>query len=214
MSKIKILIADDHKMIRDGIQAMLDGKEHIEVVAEATNGKEAVQICSEQEIDVAILDITMPEMDGIEATKEISEKCPEVAVLALTMLDEDEYIRMMVKAGALGYILKSSGSEELEKAIRSVAQGEHYFSEEAKETIMKDLVESKGKRKASEHDLTDREIDVLKLICQELTNQEIADKLHISVRTVDAHRRNLLQKTGARNTAGLVKFGITHNICS
>lgn len=200
-------------MIRDGIQAMLEDKEGISVVAEATDGREAVDLCKKKDIDVAILDITMPEMDGIEATRQIKEARPDTKVLALTMLDEDEYIRRMVKAGASGYILKSSGSEELEEAIRQVAEGEHYFSEEAKESIMKDLMSSKGKRKASESDLTEREIDVLKLICQEYTNPEIAEKLYISVRTVDAHRRNLLQKTGAKNTAGLVKFGIKYNIC-
>ncbi len=214
MNALRILVADDHKIIRDGIRAMLEEQEGWEIVAEAENGKQAVEICKKESIDFVLMDITMSEMDGIEATRAIREEFPELPVLALSMLQEDEHIRRMIEAGASGYVLKSSGSEELVEAMETVLGGSYYFSEEATDAIMKDLVESGGKKSAvvGPESLTEREVEVLELICQEMTNQEIADELFISVRTVDAHRRNLLQKTGARNTAGLVKYALKNGL--
>jgi len=214
MADLQILIADDHKIIRDGLQAMLEDAEGINVVAEATGGEEVLEICRSEKIDIAIMDINMPEPNGIETTRMLKKEFPNINVLALTMMQEDEHIRRMIAAGAGGYISKSSGSEELIEAIHTVAKGENYFSEEATKAVMKNLVESGGKKKksVSSGDLTERELEVLKLICRELTNKEIAEKLYISIRTVDAHRRNLLQKTGARNTAGLVKYAVRNNL--
>lgn len=216
MGKIRILICDDHKIIRDGILAMLEDMKNIEVVAEANSGHQAVDHCRSKEVDLVIMDITMPEMDGIEATRIIKEEFPNIEVLALTMMKEDEHIRQMVAAGASGYISKSSGMEELADAIEIIMKGDHYFGQEAVDTIMQDLVKSSGKKKTSSatEALTEREQEILEHICMELTNQEIADKLFISVRTVDAHRRNLLKKTGARNTAGLVKYAINNKLIS
>lgn len=215
MANISILITDDHKIIRDGIKSMLEDKHGFEVVAEAGNGKEAVDLCGKHYIDLVIMDINMPELNGIEATRQIKEQYPQVKVLALTMMKEDEHIRQMIQAGASGYILKNSGNEELIEAIGAVMEGQHYFSNEATYSIMMDLVETGGKRKnttGDPNDLTDRELEVLELISYEYTNHEIADKLNISVRTVDAHRRNILQKTGARNTAGLVRFAMENDL--
>ncbi|MGD8428532.1 MAG: response regulator transcription factor [Balneolaceae bacterium] len=213
MEQIKILLADDHKIIRDGIKSMLDGKNDFKIVAEADNGKKVLELCRSVPVDLIIMDINMPELNGIELTKLVKEQFPDIQVLTLTMMNQDKHIRQMIKVGASGYILKSSGSEELEKAIRTIMKGEHYFSKDATKVIMKDLVESGGKHKSlGSEELTDRELEILGLICQELTNKEIADKLFISVRTVDAHRRNLLQKTGARNTAGLVKYALQNNL--
>jgi len=214
MADLQILIADDHKIIRDGLQAMLEDAEGINVVAEATGGEEVLEICRSEKIDIVIMDINMPEPNGIETTRMLKKEFPNINVLALTMMQEDEHIRRMIAAGAGGYISKSSGSEELIEAIHTVAKGENYFSEEATKAVMKNLVESGGKKKksVSSGDLTERELEVLKLICRELTNKEIAEKLYISIRTVDAHRRNLLQKTGARNTAGLVKYAVRNNL--
>lgn len=207
METVNILIADDHKMIRDGLKAMLEADKSLHVAAEAKTGLEAQELCRSNEIDLVIMDLNMPDPNGIEATRRIKEEFPDIKVLALTMMQEDEHIRRMLEAGASGYIFKNSGSEELMEAIRTVVSGDYYFSEDAKKAIMMDLVESGGKRKPSGvDDVTDREVEVLKLICKEMTNAEIAEELHISVRTVDAHRRNLLQKTGARNTAGLVRY--------
>ncbi len=214
MANIQIAIVDDHEIVRDGIKILLEDEPGFEIVGEAKNGKEAVELCEENEIDLAIMDITMPEMDGIKATKIIKENHPDVKILALTMLSEDQHIRKMIKAGASGYILKSSGKEELIKAINSIVNGQHYFSDDATQSILKELVNPAVTKISDPEDIniSDRELEILKLIVNEYTNQEIADELYISVRTVDAHRRNLLQKTGAKNTAGLVKYAIKNQL--
>jgi len=215
MANVKILLADDHKIVRDGIKLMLEPQAGIDVVDEAENGEKALDILKDQFVDIVVMDINMPVMDGITATKKIKEKFPDVKVLALTMSNDDLHIRQMIQAGASGYIMKSAGRQELKEAINAIMEGKHYFSDEATESIMMDLV--KGKGKSTDPDpihITDRELEILELIVQEHTNQEIAEKLFISSRTVDAHRRNLLQKTGARNTAGLVKYAFQHNLIS
>ncbi|TVR17107.1 MAG: DNA-binding response regulator [Balneolaceae bacterium] len=213
MANVKVLLADDHKIVRDGIKLMLDTQVGIDVVAEANNGAEALKQLEETLIDIVIMDINMPEMDGITATKEIKNAYPDVKVLALTMSNDDLHIRQMIQAGASGYIMKSAGRNELKDAIYSIMNGKHYFSDEATHSIMMDLVKGKGKPTSPDSvHITDRELEILELIVQEFTNHEIAEKLFISPRTVDAHRRNLLQKTGARNTAGLVKYAFQHNI--
>ncbi|NCU31727.1 MAG: response regulator transcription factor [Candidatus Moranbacteria bacterium] len=211
----RILLVDDHKIVRDGIISLLHGELHIEIIGQAENGIEALDKIEKLKPDLALLDINMPIMDGLECAKRISEKFPEVKILILTMLNELEHIKNMLAAGAGGYILKSSGKDELIAAINSVMMGNTYFSEEVKDLIMMDMMRKKtatGKVVGEPIPLTPRELDVLKLIVDEFTNQEIADKLFISVRTVDAHRRNLLEKTGSRNTAGLVKFALENDL--
>lgn len=213
MANVEILLADDHKIVRDGIRSLLDDEVGFNVVNEAENGQQAVQICRQEKPDLVIMDINMPQMTGIEATQIIREEFPEIKVLALTMMDEDQHIRQMIEAGASGYILKSSSKNELLEAITTVLKGNHYFSDEATQKVMQDLVKGSARPKSeSPNSLTEREREVLTLIAKEYTNQEIADELHISIRTVDSHRRNLLQKTGAKNTAGLVTFAIKHNL--
>jgi DNA-binding NarL/FixJ family response regulator len=155
----------------------------------------------------------MPGMDGIETTRIVKDEYPDVKILALTMSSDDSHIRQMVQAGASGYIMKSAGRDELTNAIHDVMKGKHYFSDQATQSIMMDLVKNKGKTSMPEPvHITDRELEVLQMIVKEHTNQEIAEKLYISPRTVDAHRRNLLQKTGARNTAGLVKYAFQQGL--
>lgn len=214
MANVRIAVVDDHEIVRDGIQILLEDEPGFEIVGEAKTGKEAVEFCKSHKVDLVVMDITMPEMDGIQATKIIKEKHPEIKILALTMLSEDQHIRKMIKAGASGYILKSSGKEELIKAVNKIMDGQHYFSDGATQSILKELVNPVVSKVNSpqEVSLTDRELEILKLIVDEYTNQEIADELFISVRTVDAHRRNLLQKTGAKNTAGLVKYAIENKL--
>lgn len=216
MANIQIAIADDHEIVRDGVKVLLEDEPGLDIIGEAETGKEAVNLCSsvKRDIDLFIMDITMPEMDGIEATKIIKQKFPDIKVLALTMLSEDQHIRKMIKAGASGYILKSSGKQELIKAINTIMAGQHYFSNEATQSILQELVAPEVNRTKDDDDvhITEREMEVLQLIVNEYTNQEIADKLYISVRTVDAHRRNLLQKTGAKNTAGLVKYALKNKL--
>ncbi|MDX1590546.1 MAG: response regulator transcription factor [Balneolaceae bacterium] len=215
MANIKVLLADDHKIVKDGIKLMLEPQTGIDVVLTAENGKEVLEKLKKEHVDLIIMDINMPEMDGIETTRKVMEKYPDIKVLALTMSNDDLHIRQMIQAGASGYIMKSAGRGELKEAIHTIMDGNHYFSDEATESIMKDLIKGKGKSTSTDPiNITDRELEILELIVQEYTNQEIAEKLFISSRTVDAHRRNLLQKTGARNTAGLVKFAFQHNLVS
>ncbi len=215
MANVKIALADDHKIVRDGIKTMLESQPEIDVVAEASNGNELLEKLEDTLVDLVIMDISMPKKDGIQATKEVKEEHPNVKVLALTMSNDDLHIRQMIQAGASGYIMKSAGRQDLKNAIETIMSGKHYFSDEATQSIMMDLVKGKGKSTTMDAvHITDRELEILELIVQEFTNQEIAEKLFISSRTVDAHRRNLLQKTGARNTAGLVKYAFQHNLIS
>jgi len=213
MANIKVILVDDHQIVRDGIKLMLEPQAGIDVVGEAGKGTEVLDQLKNQHVDVVVMDINMPEKDGIIATKEIKEEYPNVKVLALTMSNDDSHVRQMVQAGASGYIMKSAGRQELTKAIHDVMEGKHYFSDQATESIMMDLVKNKGKSSVQDEvHITEREKEVLSLIVKEYTNQEIAEKLFISPRTVDAHRRNLLQKTGARNTAGLVTYAFQHGL--
>jgi len=213
MANINILLVDDHDIVRDGIRSLLEDQIGFNIVAEAENGRQALERCEDHKIDLALMDINMPELDGIKATELINEQHPEIKVLALTMMDENQHIRQMIEAGASGYILKNSDKDELLDAITAILEGRHYFSDDTARRVMMDLVKSDDQSQHSDPaDLTDREKEVLELIVKEHTNQEIADKLYISIRTVDSHRRNLLQKTGAKNTAGLVTYAIRHNL--
>ncbi len=215
MANIRVMLADDHKIVRDGIKLMLESQAGIDLISEADTGKKVLELLKDDPVDIIVMDINMPEMDGIQATKLVKETYPNIKVLALTMSNDELHIRQMIQAGASGYIMKSAGRSELKEAILSIIDGKHYFSTDATQSIMMDLV--KGKGKSTNPDpihITDRELEILELIVQEHTNQEIAKKLYISSRTVDAHRRNLLQKTGARNTAGLVKYAFQNKIIS
>lgn len=213
MKKIRILLVDDHALIRAGIRNSLMNQEHLEVVAEAMNGAEALDYLSKTNVDLVIMDLSMPEMSGTEATRLITEKYPHVNVIILSMHNEETRIREALKAGALGYILKSTSMTELLEAVETVSKGEPYFTREVSTKIMNQLIRGKE----NEHGdtlsrLTNRELQILKLISEEFTNHEIADKLFISSRTVDTHRRNLIQKLHAKNTAGLVRYAIKHKI--
>lgn len=213
MANIRVMLADDHKIVRDGIKLMLESQTGIDLISEAENGEQVLKMLEDEPVDIIVMDINMPEKDGIETTKAVKESFPDVKVLALTMSNDELHIRQMIQAGASGYIMKSAGRSELKEAISAIIEGRHYFSSDATQSIMMDLV--KGKGKSTNPDpihITDRELEILELIVQEYTNQEIAKKLYISSRTVDAHRRNLLQKTGARNTAGLVKYAFQNNL--
>jgi DNA-binding NarL/FixJ family response regulator len=213
MPNIKMLLVDDHEIVRDGLKTLIESQHGMDIVAEAENGEQALEICRNQDVDLIVMDVNMPEMDGIQSTKEIKEEFPDIKILALTMSDNDVHIRKMIESGASGYILKNAGREELKKAIDALMNDQHYFSDTATQSVMMELVRNKGKTNTgSVVQITERELEVLELILKEHTNQEIAEKLFISVRTVDAHRRNLLQKTGARNTAGLVRYALENNL--
>lgn len=210
MSETSIIIVDDHKIVRDGIRSLLSEEKSYDIIGEASNGNDALNLLTKLNPDIMLIDINMPGMNGIECTHSIMEKYPHMKILALSMHNEEPHIRAMVEAGASGYILKNSGREELVNAITTIMGGSTYFSEEVKESVMNSLIHKKageagGKATIS---LSERELEVLQLIVKEFTNSEIAEKLFLSPRTVDAHRRNLLEKTGSRNTAGLVRYAI------
>jgi DNA-binding NarL/FixJ family response regulator len=216
MNTIKVFLVDDHKLIRDGIKAHFDDDDRFDVVGEAANGEIALDLLKKLDVDIVLMDINMDEMDGIECTSKISELFPNIKVLALTMLDENQHIKEMLKAGAVGYLLKNSNEQEIKQGIISVCEGQPFYSPKVLHTVMNSLSSPVTKKKKSRFEpsipLTEREKEVLVLIIKEYSNQEIADKLFISKRTVDAHKRNLLEKTGAKNVAGLVIFALNNEI--
>jgi DNA-binding NarL/FixJ family response regulator len=220
MNPVRLLVVDDHKMIINGIRSMLQDVPDIQVVAEANDGDQALATIEQQQgVDVILMDIKMPNMNGIDATQAVVKRYPQTRVLALTMFDDDDYITSMLQAGATGYILKNTGRDELVEAIRRVSLGQPYFSKEVTSAVMSKYMARRegigGSSRVSTLppiELTNREIEILKLIALEMTNQEIADKLFISPRTVHSHRRNLMQKIGVKNTAGLVRYAINHQM--
>lgn len=216
MERVKILIVDDHPMIRLGIRSILNNVEHLNVADEANNGKEALEKLANDSFDLVIMDIKMPEMNGIEATEEIVKHYPDIKVLAISMFDEQRYIVKMLQAGALGYVLKNTGKNEMVSAINSVMAGESYFSQEVSTIMMSQFMSRGGMSQVTETKtdvaLTKRETEIIKMISEELTNSEIAERLGISSRTVDTHRRNLLQKLDVKNTAGLVKYAMVNHL--
>ena len=214
MKPLKILLVDDHKMIRDGLKSYLEDDDRFEIVSEAANGKDALSQLQNIDADIVLTDIMMPEMDGISLCKEITQTFPGKKVIALTMMGERQYIKQMLNNGASGYILKDCSEDEIKAAIMSVSEGRPHYSQEVTEIIMDDLrgVKKPKSNVVMEMPLSDREKEVLHLIIKEHSNQEIADKLFISPRTVDAHKRNLLEKTGAKNVAGLVLYAIERKL--
>lgn len=211
---IKILLVDDHKMIREGIKSFLEERTDYIVSQEAENGVEALEKYDQANVDVVITDIMMPEMDGIALTAELIKLNSDAKIIALTMLNENHHIKQMLKTGVMGYLLKNCSEEELIKAIDSVMSGNKYYAEEVTDIIMNNLSgDKKPKQRLSiEIPLTTRELEILRLICKEYSNKEISDELFIGMRTVDAHKRNLLEKTGCRNVAGLVVYALERHL--
>ena len=211
---IKIIIADDHQMFIDGIKSLLVNEKGIKLVGEALNGKEVLLLLDKEKADIVLLDVNMPEMDGIEATKQIRQRYPLVKILMLTMYNNQEFVFGLMNAGASGYILKNTGKAELLEAIKSVNEGKTFYSKEVTETILQNFTKKPEEQRVEAAHLTEREKDVLKLIAQEYNTQEIAAKLFISTNTVETHRKNLLSKLQAKNIAGLVKFAIQTGLVS
>ncbi len=206
---IKLLIADDHEMFVDGITSILSTETDMRVVASCFDGPSVFRILYNQKIDVILLDVNLPRMSGIDVAKRITKEHPNVKILALSMYNEHSYVKEITKHGALGYILKNTGKKELIRAIRTVSKGEKYFSEAVMNTIVNGMLHKKNQRKMGSMlipKLSRREKEVLDLVVKEFTNQEIADKLIIGLKTVESHRRSLMSKLGVRNTAGLVRI--------
>jgi two-component system nitrate/nitrite response regulator NarL len=211
MKTINILLADDHTIIRDGIKLMLKKNPEFNIVAEASNGEEAISylLAKPNTVDVVLMDINMPEMNGIEAAQYITKNIEGLNILALTMHAEETYITSMLKAGALGYILKESGTSELISAIKSVASGQKYYSNEVSVTMINALM-NEDKPKTSV--LSKRESEVLGHIAMGTTNKQVGEILFISGRTVETHRRNILDKLDLKNTAELIRYAIENKV--
>ena len=205
--KIKVVLADDHSVVRKGIKMLISGDESIEILGEAASGTEALQRVKSMGPNIIITDISMPGMSGIELAEKIKTEYPSTKVLVLSTHNDEEYILRSFEAGALGYLPKDTEEDEFLAAIKTVADGDVYYTNEVSNILTKSLI--KQKRSFDDtRDLTEREKEILKLIVEGLSNKEIGDKLFISVRTVDTHRRNIMDKIEAKNTAELVRKAI------
>jgi DNA-binding NarL/FixJ family response regulator len=208
----RILIADDHTIVRSGLKRVLDAKPDLEVVAEAEDGAEAVEKALKEDVHLAILDVSMPRMTGIQAAAELHKRKPELKTLMLSMHDSEQFLFEALKAGASGYVLKSGADTDIVDAVRAAMRGDSYLYPSAVTSLVRDYVE-RGDRDGEEFDvLTPRELEVLKLIAEAYTSQQIADALFISIKTVDRHRQNILEKLGMRDRVELTRYAIKRGL--
>lgn len=210
---LRLLIADDHSMFADGIESILANESDIDVVGKCPDGNSVFEFLKEKTVDLILLDVNLPDMSGIEVSKKLNREYPDIKILAVSMFNEESFVTEILQHGASGYILKNTGKTELLKAIQTVNNGQSYFSKEVTQTIMGSLMKNKNAtKKPTKLKISRREKEVLQLIMQEFTTQEIADKLFVSVKTVESHRGSLLTKLQARNTAGLVRIAMEEGI--
>ncbi|HRO41342.1 MAG TPA: response regulator transcription factor [Flavipsychrobacter sp.] len=213
MDKIRIVAADDHHILLDGLKALLQKQKEIEISGLFDNGKKLFDALPELQPHVALVDINMPEMDGHELTKNIKAHFPSIGILVLSMYDDATHIMELIEAGASGYLLKNITDKELLEAIKTVSQGKLYFSPEVSEKITAFAIQQQKKNDSPEEPkLTDREIEILKLISKEYNNAQIGKTLFISERTVETHRKNMLRKTGNKTIVGLLKYALEKKI--
>lgn len=203
---VRIIIAEDHDILREGLQSLLKDEPRIKVVAGASNGKILLDYLETTPVDVILMDINMPVMNGVEATKIISAGNPDIKVLVLSMMDNPNYLTMMMEAGAKGYILKSTGKEELVNAIEVVAAGGIYISPVLKAKA--EALSAKNHNKEDDAKLTRRELQILEMLAEGMSNKEIAEKIFLSRRTVETHRKNIIEKTNCKNSSALIKYAI------
>lgn len=213
MKNVQIMVVDDHAIFRKGMITLLQELPYVTVVGEAANGQEFLDTFQGLKPDLVFMDIKMPLKDGIQSTREALSINPSLKIVTLSMFGEEEYLQNMLDAGARGFLLKNIQKYDIEKAIQVVSEGKNYFSDELLGILTNRFVNPhNAKEKPVSENISDREIEVLRLICEGLTNQEIGQSLKISQRTVDGHRANLLDKIGAKNTVGLVTFAIKNKI--
>jgi len=209
---IKVFIIDDHKMVIEGLQLMLQSEKHIKVIGYALSGEEGLQQLPKLNPDIVLLDINMPGINGIEACKKLIQQNSDLKIIAISMHKESSLIKMMLNNGAKGYVLKNAGQEEVVEAIETVYQGKMYLDETVNDIVINSVANRSQKTSSPFPTLSRREKEVLQLILDECTTQEIADKLFIGFGTVETHRRNMLIKVGARNTAGLVRIALEYGL--
>ncbi len=212
MEKTRILIADDHGVVREGLRALFTRVPGFSVVAEASDGAEVVRRVHERKPDVAVVDISMPKVSGIDAVRQIRKSSPSTKVLVLTIHENEEYVHQLIAAGASGYVLKDAGKDEIVAAVHAVRSGERFFSPRVSRLILEDFVKRPRTPTPPSNSLTDREEEVLRYIAQGLTNAEIAERMFLSVRTIGTHRNNLMHKLDIHKTAGLVRYAIENGI--
>jgi DNA-binding NarL/FixJ family response regulator len=205
---LRVLIADDHGIVRSGVKLLLDRQPDMEVVAEAEDGVDALEKVIQHRPDVAVLDVSMPRMTGLQATHEIKQQAPDTQVLILSMHDDERYLFEALRAGAAGYVLKRAADQDLVDAVRAAGRGEPFLTASAQQTLIRDFLE-RGDQPA---ELTPREQEVVKLIAEAHTNKEIAEILHLSEKTVESHRGRVLQKLGMRDRGELVRYAIRQGL--
>jgi DNA-binding NarL/FixJ family response regulator len=211
--KTRILLADDHVVVRDGLRMVLDSAPDLEVVAQASDGAEAVDLALSQDIDLAVLDVSMPRMTGLQAAQELTRRKPELRVLMLSMHDNEQYFFEALKAGASGYVLKTVANRDLIEACRATMRGEPFIYPGAVRALVRDYIDRASRGEATPEDpLSPRELEVVKLIAEGQTSEEIAAQLFISKKTVDRHRANVLEKLGMRNRVELTHYAIRRGL--
>ncbi|RUT78212.1 response regulator [Ancylomarina longa] len=214
MTTCKVIIADDHQIIVDGIKAMLNQIPNIEIIGEARDGQEAVNIIFDLRPNLVILDISMPKLSGIEVAKRIRKENTKIKILVLTQHENREYVMQMLRAGANGYLLKNCKKPELVEAIDTVMRGESYLGNRISKVMINSIIDksTKAEKEETKVHFTKREKEIIRLIATDLSNQEIADQLSISLRTVETHRRNVMQKLNVNTVVALVRYAVKHKI--
>jgi DNA-binding NarL/FixJ family response regulator len=208
----KVLVADDHALVREGLKRVLDDEPDLEVVAEAADGAEAVERGLDDRIDLAILDISMPRKTGLQAARELSRRRPELRTLILSMYENEQFLFEALKAGASGYVLKSGADDDIAEACRAAVRGDSFLYPSAVRTLVRDLIDRADERGAEFDVLTSRELEVLKLVAEGHSSKEIASALFISIKTVDRHRTNMLEKLGMRDRVDLTRYAIRRGL--
>ncbi|HEY9082183.1 MAG TPA: response regulator transcription factor [Vicingaceae bacterium] len=217
METINILLVDDHTLIREGLKLILKRNKNFKIIGEASNGVEAIKYIDKNadKVHVVMLDITMPELDGFEVAKIVRQNHPEIKILALTMHSEESYITKMIDVGVHGYVLKDSNLEDLSTAINTILEGKPYYSSDVSAIMINSLMNKDKKKENNEiNNLTDREVQIIDLITEGFKSSEIAEKLKLSTRTIEVHRRNLMKKLDVKNTAELVSFVLKSKLIS
>lgn len=217
MKRLRILIADDHGLVRRGVREVLNSRQGWRVVGEAANGREALQKAIDLKPNVAVIDLGMPDLDGIEVTRQVREAVPEIKVLVLTMHDSDQMVRRALEAGAHGYLLKSDLTDSLPKAVKAISEGKRFFTPEVSEIVLEGFLKKKDRHHVMEGKgtrTTPRETEIMSLLAAGKTNKEIAALLHITVRTVETHRSKIMLKLGIHSLAELIHYVLDHGIAT
>jgi len=213
--KARIILADDHQIMRDGLKALLEKHPSMEVIGEAENGIQTLELTRQKKPDVVIMDIAMPDMNGIEVTRQLKAEMPDLKIIALSMHADRRFVTEILKAGASAYVLKQSAFDDLVKAIRAVVVGRRFLSADILETVVEDYVSQLSKSEYEAYrQLSDRERQVLQLLAEGNSTKEIAFKLHVSVKTIESHRQNIMNKLDIHSLAGLTKFAVREGITS